>query len=66
MIEHIIVYADYNGQLAPLKFIHCSDKNESYYVDDKLTAPLEEIKYYLQLVYLDYTTGPILGPLKEI
>lgn len=66
MIDHIIVHADYNGQFAPLKFIHYSDKNESYYVDNKLTAPLEEIKYFLQLVYLDYTTGPTLGPLKEM
>lgn len=66
MIDHVIVYADYNGQLSPLKFVHCSDKNESYYVDDKLTAPLEEIKYFLQLVYLDYTKGPVMGPLKEM
>ena len=65
-IDHVIIYSDYNGNFSPIKAIHCFDKNESYYVDDKSNAPLKEIKYYLQLVYSDYSKGPVEGPLKEI
>jgi predicted CoA-binding protein len=64
-IDSIIIYADCDGSFAPLKAVHQSATEQSF-LDTKLNVSLDNVKYYLQIIYSNYTKGPMVGPLKEI
>ena len=64
-IDHVIVYADYNGKLAPLRSLHFHGNTKMLYLDDRLKASVDEVKYYLQIVFDDFTHGQQVGPAVE-
>jgi hypothetical protein len=61
-VDHIIVFADYNGSLAPLRAIHFVDQANLIYLDDRIAAPLDTIGYYLQPVFVNFSEGALAGP----
>ena len=65
-IDHIIIYAEYNGKLAPLRALHFFGNDYMVYLDDKLKAPLTEVSYYVQLIFQNFSQGQLVGPVKEI
>lgn len=65
-IDHIIVYADYNGKLAPINALHFCGTNKMVYLDDKLKATPDEVGYYVQLVFHDYSQSRRVGPGVEV
>jgi hypothetical protein len=64
-IDHVIIYADYNGKLAPLRSLHFYGGKRMIYLDDRLKASSSEISYYAQLVFHDFSQGQIIGPAVE-
>jgi hypothetical protein len=64
-IDHIVIYADYNGKLAPLRALHFYGSESMIYLDDKLKASLDDVKYYVQLVFQNFSQGQLIGPVKE-
>jgi hypothetical protein len=65
-IDHVIVYADYNGIRAPLRSLHYCGSNSMVYMDDKLLAPADDVSYYLRLVFTDFKQGKMIGPAEII
>jgi hypothetical protein len=65
-IDSIIIYADYNGIFAPLKVVHHPSASEQAFLDTKLNVSLDNVKYYLQILYSNYVKGSLIGPIKEI
>lgn len=61
-IDHIVVYAEYNGIIAPLRAVHYSNQQNMIYVDDRLAAPLGNISYYVKPVFTNFNEGPLVGP----
>ncbi len=65
-IDHIIIYAEYNGKMAPLRALHFFGNDYVVYLDDRLKAALTEVGYYVQLVFQNFAQGQLIGPIKEI
>lgn len=65
-IDHIVIQADYNGVLAPHQSLHFSNSGEQVYKDEKLSASAGTLKYYLQIVYSDFTRSALFGPAQEV
>ena len=63
-IDHIIVFADYNGRLAPLRALQYCGSNNMIYLDDQLSASINEASYYVRLVFLNFQQGELVGPAK--
>ena len=61
-IDHIIVFADYNGKLAPLRALQYCGNNNMTYLDDQLSASINEASYYIRLVFLNFHQGELVGP----
>jgi hypothetical protein len=61
-IDHIIVYAEYNGKLAPLRALQYCGNNNMIYLDNHLQASSSEVSYYVKLVFLDFQQGDLVGP----
>jgi len=61
-IDHIIVFADYNGTLAPLRALQYCGNNNMTYLDDQLSASINEASYYIRLVFLNFQQGELVGP----
>jgi len=61
-IDHVVVYADYNGKRAPLRSLHYCGSNSMVYMDDKLLASADDVSYYLKLVFTDFKQGKLIGP----
>lgn len=61
-IDHIIVFADYNGNLAPLEAVQYCGSTSMVYLDNKLGASINEVLYYIMPVFTDLTQGAMLGP----
>lgn len=64
-IDHVIVYAEYNGKLAPLRALHYHGSTQMLYLDDKLKASFNEINYYVQIVFDGFSQGQLVGPAAE-
>jgi len=62
IIDHIVLFADYNGTLAPLRAIHFSGQTSMMYLDERIAAPLESIRYYAQPVFVNLSEGSMVGP----
>jgi hypothetical protein len=62
IIDHIVVFADYNGALAPLRAIHFTGQANMMYLDDRIAAPLDSISYYVQPVFVNFSEGSLVGP----
>lgn len=65
-IDHIVIYAEYNGKLAPLRALHFHGSTKMMYLDDRLKASPDEVKYYVQLVFDDFSQGQRIGPAEEL
>jgi hypothetical protein len=65
-IDHVVVYADYNGKRAPLRSLHYCGSNSMVYMDDKLLASADDVSYYLRLVFTDFKQGKLVGPAEII
>ena len=63
-IDHLIIYADYNGRLAPLRSLQYTKSGNMVYLDDRLSASLNEVSYYLRPVFLNFEQGQLVGPAK--
>jgi hypothetical protein len=63
-IDHIIIFADYNGRLAPLRALQHCGNNNMMYLDNHLSASTNEAAYYVRLVFLDFQQGELVGPAK--
>ena len=63
-IDHIIIFADYNGRLAPLRALQYCGNNNMMYLDNHLSASTNEAAYYVRLVFLDFQQGELVGPAK--
>ena len=61
-IDHIIVYADYNGKKAPLRALQYCGSDEMMYLDDRLLESLNNVSYYVRLVFTDFRQGELFGP----
>jgi len=61
-IDHVIVHADYNGRLAPLRAVHFDGDSKMMFLDESLSSEPTPVKYYVQVVYANYDMGSILGP----
>ncbi len=65
-IDHIVIHADYNGVLAPLEALHFTGSGQQVYKDTKLSAAAGTLRYYVQIVYADFTRSALFGPAEEI
>lgn len=65
-VDHIIVYAEYNGKLAPLRALHFFGNDSMVFLDDRLKASLSDVNYYVQPVFQNFSQGRLIGPVKEI
>jgi hypothetical protein len=65
-IDHIIIYAEYNGKRAPLRALHFFGNDYMVYLDDRLKASLTEVSYYVQPIFQNFSQGQLIGPVKEI
>jgi hypothetical protein len=61
-IDHVIVHADYNGRLAPLRAIHFDGNPKMMFLDETLAFEATQVDYYIQAIYANYDMGPLLGP----
>ena len=61
-IDHIIVFAEYNGRRAPLRAVHYSGISNMVYLDDRLNVSSNEILYFVSPVFTDFKRGGLLGP----
>jgi hypothetical protein len=61
-IDHVIVFAEYNGQRAPLRALHYSGRSKMVFLDDKLEASSNEVLYFVSLVFTDFKQGGLVGP----
>jgi hypothetical protein len=61
-IDHIIVFADYNGRRAPLRSLQYCGNSNMMYLDDELSASTDEVDYYVRLVFTDFKQGQLFGP----
>lgn len=62
IVDHIVVFADYNGTLAPLRAVHFTGQANMMYLDDRIAAPLDSINYYVQPVFVNFSEGSLVGP----
>lgn len=65
-IDHVIVYADYNGKKAPLRALQYCGSNEMMYLDDKLRESVSNVIYYIRLVFTDFKQSELFGPAEII
>jgi hypothetical protein len=63
-IDHLIIYADYNGRLAPLRSLQHTKSGNMVYLDDRFSASLNEVSYYVRPVFLNFEQGQLVGPAK--
>jgi hypothetical protein len=56
------VYADYNGKKAPLRALQYCGSDEMMYLDDRLLESLNNVSYYVRLVFTDFRQGELFGP----
>ena len=61
-IDHVIVFAEYNGQRAPLRALHYSGRSKMVFLDDKLEASSNEVLYFVSPVFTDFKQGGLVGP----
>ena len=64
IIDHIIIYADYNRKIAPIKALQYCDIGNMSYVDNTFDAPLENMNYYISAVFSDLSESEPFGPAK--
>ncbi len=64
-IDHVIVHADYNGRLAPLRAIHFDGNTKMMFIDELLASEIAPVNYYVQVVYANYDMGPLIGPARN-
>jgi len=64
-IDHVIVHADYNGVLAPLRAVHFDKSESMMFVDELLASEPNQPNYYIQVVYTNYDMGSIIGPARR-
>lgn len=64
-IDHIIIFAEYNGKLAPLRALHFFGNDSMVYLDDRLKASLNDVSYYIQPIFQNFSQGRLIGPVKE-
>lgn len=64
-IDHVIVHADYNGRLAPLRAIHFDGNSKMIFLDEELAFEPTLVIYYVQAVYTNYDMGPKVGPARS-
>ena len=64
-IDHVIVHADYNGVLAPLRAVHFDGNTKMMFIDEALASESTPVNYYVQVVYSNYDMGPTLGPARS-
>lgn len=65
-IDHVIIYADYNGKRAPLRALQYCGSNEMVYLDDKLRESLSNVTYYIRLVFTNFKQSELFGPAEII
>lgn len=65
VIDHVIVHADYNGRLAPLRAIHFDGNTKMIFIDELLASEIMPVSYYVQVVYANYDMGPLIGPARS-
>ena len=61
-IDHIIIFAEYNGQRAPLRAVHYSGRSKMIFLDNKLEASSNEILYFVCPIFTDFKQGGLVGP----
>jgi len=61
-IDHVIIFAEYNGQRAPLRALHYSGRSKMVFLDDKLEASSNEVLYFVSPVFTDFKQGGLVGP----
>ena len=61
-IDHVIVYADYNRKKAPLRSLQYCGSENMVYLDDRLLESLDNITYYVRLVFTNFSQGELFGP----
>ena len=61
-IDHVIVYAEFNGRRAPLRALHYSGENTMIYLDDRLKARSGEVQYFVRPVFTNLKQGNLIGP----
>jgi hypothetical protein len=61
-IDHIIIFAEYNGRRAPIRSLHYNGSSKMIFLDNKLQASSNEILYYVQPVFTDFKQGELIGP----
>ena len=61
-IDHVIVYAEFNGRRAPLRALHYSGESTMIYLDDRLKAKSGEIQYFVRPVFTNLKRGNLVGP----
>jgi hypothetical protein len=61
-VDHIIVFAEYNGRRAPIRSLHYNGASKMIFLDNKLQASSSEILYYVQPVFTDFKQGELVGP----
>ena len=61
-IDHVIIFAEYNGQRAPLRAVHYSGRSKMIFLDNKLEASSNEILYFVCPVFTDFKQGGLVGP----
>jgi len=64
-IDHVIVHADYNGRMAPLRAIHFDGNSKMIFLDNVLSNEPTPVDYYVQVVYANYDMGSIIGPARS-
>lgn len=61
-IDHIIIFAEYNGQRAPLRAVHYSGRSKMIFLDNKLETSSNEILYFVCPVFTSFKQGGLVGP----
>jgi hypothetical protein len=61
-IDHVIVYAEFNGRRAPLRALHYSGESMMIYLDDRLKAKSGEVRYFVMPVFTNLKQGALIGP----
>jgi hypothetical protein len=61
-IDHVIIYADYNRKKAPLRALQYCGANDMVYLDDRLVESLNNVRYYIKLVFTDFRQSELFGP----
>jgi len=63
-IDHLIIYADYNGKLAPIRSLQYCGSNNMIFIDRNLSASPSEVSYYIRPIFLNFEQGQLVGPAK--